>query len=160
MSRHPLLVFVKVSYLYHEKLFISLIFFLCLVINFIILISYNQDLHQETLSDLLLLLYIFLTFFLCQYINISATNPSASPGSSSGTNTNKTSFVLIVYNITKKKTNFKNKIKLTSYCKILLGAGGSKGEPSGNSGYTVKLPYFLLFSLVVAASFATVFTAI
>lgn len=50
-----------------------------------------------------------------------ATNPSASPGSSSG---------------------------------------GSKGEPSGNSGYTVKLPYFLLFSLVVAASFATVFTAI
>ncbi|KAF3651276.1 non-specific lipid transfer protein GPI-anchored 5 [Capsicum chacoense] len=37
-------------------------------------------------------------------------------------------------------------------------SGGSKGEPSGNSGYRVKLPYSLLFTLVVAASFATVFT--
>ncbi|XP_060178094.1 non-specific lipid transfer protein GPI-anchored 5-like [Lycium barbarum] len=34
-------------------------------------------------------------------------------------------------------------------------SGGSKGQPSGNSGNTVKLPYSLLFTLVVA-----VFTSI
>ncbi|XP_059302688.1 non-specific lipid transfer protein GPI-anchored 5-like [Lycium ferocissimum] len=39
-------------------------------------------------------------------------------------------------------------------------SGGSKGQPSGNSGNTVKLPYSLLFTLVVAASFASVFTSI
>ncbi|KAJ8527246.1 hypothetical protein K7X08_029723 [Anisodus acutangulus] len=38
--------------------------------------------------------------------------------------------------------------------------GGSKGAPSGNTGNTVKLPYSLLFTLVVTASFATVFNTI
>ncbi|CAN4101221.1 unnamed protein product [Withania somnifera] len=35
-------------------------------------------------------------------------------------------------------------------------SGGSKGEPSGSPGYTAKLPYSLLFTLVVTASFASV----
>ncbi|XP_006352768.1 non-specific lipid-transfer protein-like protein At5g64080 isoform X2 [Solanum tuberosum] len=39
---------------------------------------------------------------------------------------------------------------------VSLCKGGSKGEPSGNTGYTIKLPYFLLFTLVVAASFTTI----
>ncbi|CAN4101222.1 unnamed protein product [Withania somnifera] len=39
---------------------------------------------------------------------------------------------------------------------VSLCKGGSKGEPSGSPGYTAKLPYSLLFTLVVTASFASV----